>query len=131
MVQISDIETYHLMKDKANSLNLFCILESIIGGLMLEQPNQPINYIKNCLIDMKHIKQNVNIHKELYTWPHHPLLNSCKSYTNNDYYKFCQNCFYYHIKLLQTKQQLYIENEYKNDDITHSVFSLTELNLKS
>ncbi|CAI2731859.1 unnamed protein product [Schistosoma spindalis] len=134
MVQVSQIDAYHLLKDKADSFNLLCIMESIIGGLMLEQPKNPIEYIKNRLIDIKHIQENGKLHNELYTWPHHPILNSYKSLTNDEHYKFLRNCFYHRIKCLQ-EEKLSLENTFEHEsktiEITNPFFSLTEVSLTS
>ncbi|CAH8598774.1 unnamed protein product [Schistosoma guineensis] len=128
MVQVSQINAYYSLKNKADNFNLLCIVESIIGGLMLEQPNNPIEYIKNRLIDTKHIQEHVKLHKELYIWPHHPILDSSKSLTTNEHHKFLQNCFYHRIKRLQ-EDKLFLENESKPIETTNPLFSLTELDL--
>ncbi|CAH8619705.1 unnamed protein product [Schistosoma rodhaini] len=132
MVQVSQIEAYRSLKDKAESFNLLCIVESIIGGLILEQPKNPIEYIKNRLIDTKHIQENGKIHNELYTWLHHPLLDSSKSLTNDEHHQFLKSCFYHRIKCLQGDKlplEHTSENESNNTEITNPLFSLTELYL--
>ncbi|CAH8538226.1 unnamed protein product [Schistosoma turkestanicum] len=131
MVQRSQIEAYHSLKNKSDNDNLLCIIESIIGGLMLEQPKEPIKYIKKRLIDTKRIKEHDTIiHNELYAWPYHPLLSSYKSLTNNQEHEFLKHCFYYRIKFLQDKN-LSLENTRENEEFENSLFSLTELYLNS
>ncbi|CAH8610915.1 unnamed protein product [Heterobilharzia americana] len=122
MVQISQIEAYLSFKEKAEIYHLRCIFESIIGGLMLEQPEKPINYIKKRLIDTKHIIETGRLHNELYIWPYHPILNQCKSIINDENYKYLKNHFYYHLKYLQDENK-----PLEVVQIDKPLFSLTEL----
>ncbi|VDQ11198.1 unnamed protein product [Trichobilharzia regenti] len=129
-----EIEAYLSSKSRAEHFNLLCIIESIVGGLMLEQPDEPIKYIKSRLEDTKRISKIAKVHRELHVWPHHPILNSCKSFTNDEEQTFLMNHFLHHIKILQGGNE-YLEDrpkiESRDFEIKNPLFSLTELHLNN
>ncbi|CAL8071356.1 unnamed protein product [Calicophoron daubneyi] len=124
------VRGYLNLKERADSARLLLLASSIVGGLALEQPQKPIIYIKNRLLDIQKQQGDALLHEETFCWPHHPILRKSKQLVCDESHEISRRRFIYRIKQMESRSLPIEEDDIlaltEGSDFA-SVFRLTEL----
>ncbi|KAF7258806.1 hypothetical protein EG68_04051 [Paragonimus skrjabini miyazakii] len=96
----------------------------------MEQPKNPLEYIKKRLVDVQPKVRNTCMHYEVFAWPHHPLLRCSKDLVSDVIHQSDVARLLHRIKAIETKYLECTEQQAMlcaNAIEEKSVFHLTEL----